>query len=140
MTSRADQLFATLEMIASLGMTWWVSATVLCAGIVGSVWVKRKEVRQISEGVRRKFSYLIFSFFCTVILFGVVLMVVTAGTGVGLVEACKQVDRSGGCKAVDAYLLWICMVLGLMIGTTSFVAVAKAWTMMWRHISRKSDR
>jgi hypothetical protein len=136
MTSRADHLFGLLEMLASIGMTWWVSATVLCAGIVGAVWVRRQELRKMRRSVRHGFFVLVFLFLVSVIVFGVVLITFTQGLGANLEDACKIVEKGGGCSPADATLIRSSMKWGYGIGTTSFIGALIAWVILWVDLTR----
>jgi hypothetical protein len=135
-TGRADHLFDLLELIATLGMTWWVSATVLCASIIWGVWTKRGDLRGFRAGARHGFFALVLSFLLSVMVFGVVLISITNGLGTELERVCTIDVSSGGCGSNDASSLKVAMVWGFAIGTSSFLVTTIAWIGVWFEISR----
>jgi hypothetical protein len=140
LADRTTQLFDVLQMIATVGMTWWVSATVLCASIIGGVWVRRRDLRGFGRVPRHGFFILVFVFICSVIAFGLVLICASMGLGSDLQQACVAIRRSDGCSASDASTLQSGMVWGFAIGTSSFVVTGIAWIGVWIEISRTANR
>lgn len=135
-STRADQIFDTLQLMATVGMTWWVSSTILCATILGGVWAKRKDLRGFRPWTQHGFFTLIAVFVLTIVGFGVLMIVAISNTGAELSDACSAVVNAGGCKPSDAESLRLSMQWGFSLGTTSFVAFLIAWIGVWIEITK----
>lgn len=112
-------------MLGEVSMTWWVSATVLCATIVGVTWTKRDEIIKAGRGAVVLLFSLGLVFFISICGYGV-----TAIRGAVLIrDALLGVCGPGAaCTQADAESICSTAIWGIGIGTTSFVIFAITWT------------
>lgn len=126
------ELMESLRAAGAIGMTWWVSSTVLCAAILGGVWSQREDLRRLRSATLRWLNGLVILFFTSIVLFGVTMIWFSATLGAELVVACRAPELTCG-TAASAWG-WA-STLGFLIGTTSFVGYLFAWVLAWRTIT-----
>ena len=126
-----SQKIQSLNTIATVGMTWWVSSVVFCGSILAGVWLKRQEVAHAAY-----FGWLrviLGFFFFSVVIFGIWLAVVAQGIDA---ESRALISQIGG-RDVGVSWMSLGITVGVLIGTTSFVLVTAMWFVLWRSIERE---
>lgn len=138
---RAAELMETLRVLGQASMTWWVSATVLCAAILGLSWSHREEIRRAGRWATHALFGLAMIFFISICAFGVAMMVASVRLGGALMEACARIADpvTASCLPSDAEALRWTITVGVGIGTTSFILFALAWMVAWLAIVREVD-
>ena len=125
-----EKKIALLETIASTSMLWWVSATVLCVTLLAGIWRYQDLVKPAP--FRRSMGFLLYFFFTSIVLYGVLVTVVTAS---GLHEVRLLLSQLGAPSSLfDAEYLWI--LIGMPIGTSSFLFFLLVWHVLWRSLTR----
>jgi hypothetical protein len=121
-----DKKIAVLTTIATTSMLWWVSATVFCATLLGGIWRYKDQVQ--TAPFRKHLGFLLYFFYGSVVLYG---FVVTAMTLIEFLDVRMLLSMIGAPASLfDAEFLWI--LLGMPIGTSSFVIFLLVWHHMWR--------
>lgn len=129
---RAAELMETLRVLGQACMTWWVSATLLCATILGISWSRRQDIGRAGRWATHALFGLVTVFFFSICSFGVVMIMGTARLGAALVDACTVPPPAVSvCLASDAQALTSTISVGIGIGTTSFILFALAWVGAW---------
>ena len=72
---RAPELMETIRVLGQICMTWWVSATVLCATILGLSWSRREEIKRAGRLATHALFGLVTLFFVSIIGFGIAMIV-----------------------------------------------------------------
>ncbi|QXT62823.1 hypothetical protein [Tessaracoccus palaemonis] len=90
MIDNVTELGETLRVLIQVAMSWWVSTTVLCASILGALWVKRKDVKNAGKRAVRWLFGVVAVFFGSIIAFGFVAASTAGGLGKQLQAACDM--------------------------------------------------
>jgi hypothetical protein len=125
MVDNVAEIDETLRTLMQISMTWWVSATVLCASILGASWVRRRDIRKAGPLTTRWLFGSVTMFFLTIVAYGVTSAVSVADLGNQLQIACDATP--GRCTPGYAALMSSRMQIGLWIGTSSFILYTIAW-------------
>jgi hypothetical protein len=121
-----NKKIALLTTIASTSMLWWVSATVFCATILGGIWRYREHIE--SAPFKNSLGFLPYFFFGSVVLYG---LLVTGITLFGFLDVRALLSELGApANLFDAEFLWI--IVGMPVGTSSFVLFLLVWHHMWK--------
>lgn len=134
MTPWSEALVDVLNAASSAGITWWVSATVLCAAILGAVWTKRQELTEMSIPALRTLGGLVTFFLISIIGFGVAMVWYTWELGSELQRSCALVVELGHCTVSGMAKVKWAHVVGFTIGTSSFVVYTIGWFILWSSI------
>lgn len=134
--TREEMTYDILNTIAGTGMTWWVSATVLCATILGVTWSKREDLKKVEGWWFHSLFALVMLFFLSICVFGVYNTIHARAAGDAYVDACIQGHQSV-CLAGDARQFAEAVPVGVGIGTTSFIIYSLAWIGAWIAIARE---
>lgn len=126
----------TLRVFGQVAMTWWVSATVLCATIIGISWARRAEIRHAGMWAINGLFGIAAVFFLSICSFGVAAIWGIWKLGRALIEACS-LSAGRVCVASDAIALRSTLAIGTAIGTTSFILFFMAWCAAWVHTLRE---
>lgn len=109
-------------------MLWWVSATGLCALLLGGVWLKREELGTSTSAVRNGIAILIGGFLLSVVLYGGHIVLATRTMTAEVQGLCPPSDVL--CKMTFA-TEFRTVGIGVAIGTSSFVLALMAWVAVW---------
>jgi hypothetical protein len=121
-----DKKLALLTAIASTSMLWWVSSTVFCATLLGGIWRYKDMVQTVPY--KKWLAFLLYFFFGSVVLYG---FLVTVMTLLEFLDVRMLLTMIGApANLFDAEFLWI--LIGVPIGTSSFVIFLLVWHHMWR--------
>ena len=82
---RAAEFMETLRVLGQVCMTWWVSATLLCASILGLSWSRRQEIRRAGRIATHALFGLVTIFFISICCFGVAMIMAAQRLGTALV-------------------------------------------------------
>ena len=123
-----DKKIQLLNTIANTSMLWWVSATVFCATLLGGIWRFHDQIE--SAPFKRPLGFLLYFFFISVVLYGCLVTIVTAFElrDVQRLLASLGVNRS----LFNTEFLWI--LIGLPVGTSSFIVMLLVWHGIWRSL------
>src|SRR6185437_6004445 len=135
-----DAKVAFGQSIISAAITWWVSSVVFCAAILGGTWAKRAEVLELhKEKLPLRLTYfhgffgLITFFFCTIVVFGVIVIRIFCSLerGIELLEAqmSSSLHASLASPVGPEFKAAACATA---VGTFSFVLILIAWGFMWK--------
>ncbi|NIS81844.1 MAG: hypothetical protein GTO14_16910 [Anaerolineales bacterium] len=125
-----DKKTSLLETIASTSMLWWVSATVLCVTILAGIYRYQDIVK--NAPFRRSMGFLLYFFFSSIVLYGVLVTIITAYE---LQDVRLLLTRLGAPPDMfDPEYFWI--LIGMPIGTSSFLILLLVCHVMWRSIIR----
>lgn len=134
--SREEMAYEVLSTIASTGMTWWVSATVLCATILGATWSKRDELKKVEGWWFHSLFALVALFFVSICVFGVWNTRFAMAARDAYVNACFSGSQAV-CLADEAGGFGTTVAVSVGIGTTSFIIYLIAWIGAWVAIARQ---
>jgi hypothetical protein len=125
-----DKKIQLLNAIANTSMLWWVSATVFCATLLGGIWRFHDQIE--SAPFRRPLGYLLYFFLISVVLYGCLVTVVTAFEWR---DVQRLLDSLGANRSLfNTEFAWI--LIGVPVGTSSFVIILLVWHGMWRSMNR----
>jgi hypothetical protein len=121
-----ERKIGLLTTIASTSMLWWVPATVFCATTLGGIW-RYKDMIQ-SAPFKRSLGFLLYFFFGSVVLYG---FLVSWMTLLEFLDVRALLETLGAPPNLfDAEFFWI--LLGMPVGTSSFVIFFLVWHHMWK--------
>lgn len=123
MESRAELIFNLFNALGAVGMTWWVSAIVLCSAVIGGAWAFRNDLREMSPATMLQALNLVRWFFYSIVTFGTMVILGCIWLGINLNSAYAD---SGACRGGDALIITVMTVGGYAIGTSSFLLCLKA--------------
>lgn len=135
MPTRASEILETMRTLGTICMTWWVSATVLCATILGLAWAKRADLRQARPAAMHGLFAIGFIFFASIVLFGIVIIEISTSFGRKLRDACLASSQTT-CATSDAKTFTRALQWGVGIGTSSFAFCCIAWIVAWIEVAR----
>ncbi len=125
-----EKKISLLEIIASKSMLWWVSATVLCVTILAGIYRYQDNIKQAP--FRGYMGFPLYFFFSSIVLYGIL---VTVSTALELQDVRLLLTRLGALSDLfDPEYFWI--LIGMPIGTGSFLVFLLVWHIMWRSIMR----
>lgn len=117
-----------LRTVADTSMQWWVSSVLFCASVLGAMWSRRIEVMVMPY--KRQVGFLLTFFFGSIVLYGAL---VTAITLLDWFSARQLLDVLRAPEDLfNSEFLWI--LLGVPVGTSSFVLFLVVFRMIWRFI------
>jgi|LakMenE18May11ns_1017448.scaffolds.fasta_scaffold9874352_2 hypothetical protein len=119
-----------LSTIANTSMLWWVSSVVFCASLLGTIWAQKTEIKSLP--FRKSLSFLLYSFFTSIVLYGVLVTVITALEFRNIKFLLKELNVPS--NLFDANYMWL--LVGMPIGTSSFILVLVVWNFLWRSVQR----
>lgn len=118
----------TLRVLGQVCMTWWVSATLLCATILGLSWSRRDDIKRAGRLATHALFGLVTLFFVSICCFGIAMIGASRRLGLALEAACGP---ESACLPSDAAAMRSAITVGVAIGTTSFFLFALAWVIAW---------
>jgi hypothetical protein len=125
-----DKKIALLTTIANTSMLWWVSATVLCATLLAGIWRHKELLSNVPS--RGLIGGVLYFFFSSIVLYGILVTVMTAFE---LRDVRLLLGQLGARENLfDPEFLWI--LLGMPVGTSSFVLFLFVWHVFWRALGR----
>ncbi len=124
-----DTHMATLNLMGTTGMTWWVSSVVFCGSILGGTWLKHTEL----EGLRYRswFFAIVLIFFLSIVVYGIWLAATFNKIGAE-VERLRILLPTPALSNAEFSLFWG----GTIVGTSSFLLIAITWIGIWASITR----
>lgn len=139
MHTRSTELFGLVNMLGTAGMTWWVSATVLGATVIGVIWTKKDEIHAIEHRRRRLLFQLLSAFYGTILAFGALCVYASWAITRKLIEACSLIDSPDHCTAEDANITMQVLMSAFGLGTTSFIIYIVGWIIVYREIKSEEN-
>ncbi|WP_424348131.1 hypothetical protein [Kocuria sp. CH-021] len=136
MSARSTELFGFINMLGTAGMTWWVSATVLGATVIGALWIKKTDVKSMSRFKQRALFWLVSALLFTIFAFGLFCIWASREIGSNLVDACSFNESPDHCTIEDAKLTMNVMTIGFGLGTTSFLIYMLGWFIAWSELPK----
>ena len=67
-----EKKLASLQLVATLCMSWWISSVAFCATILAAVWLQREQI--VKSGILLPLGLILSVFFAGVFIFGVVML------------------------------------------------------------------
>lgn len=120
-----------LNTIGTVGITWWVSSVVFCGTVLGTIWVKRSEIARAEFfGLLRM---VLGFFFISIVAFGVWIAIAAFQVDDEISAILEQLG------SLNTTMSWqaIAIIVGTLIGTTSYLLVTSTWFVLWRAIERE---
>ena len=119
-----------LTTIANTSMLWWVSSVVFCAGLLGTIWSRKAEIRVLP--FRKSLGFLLYFFFASIVIYGLLVFIVVAVEFHDVRLLLEQLNAPIG--LYNAEFMWI--LIGMLIGTSSFLIFFVVWHLLWYSIRR----
>ena len=124
-----EQKLASLNAVANMCMTWWVSSVVFCGSILAGVWLQREEI--VKSGVLFALGLTLSVFFAGVVAFGAVIWrKYLPALGGELSDLARSSGVGGSFSNELSTFRW-----GMGIGTGSFFFILVVWLILWCHLS-----
>lgn len=131
---------AYLSTFTDMAILWWVSSTVFCGGIIGTVFARRSEIRILPTKHRSMLFYCVTLLFLTIIFYGFYccysMSVLKYDTErlILIIFNISSIQEEINFSLV-AYDIFI---VGCAIGTSSFVLVLVVWICLWFLIAKST--
>ena len=119
-----------LTTIANTSMLWWVSAVVFCASVLGAIWSRRSEAEAILR--LKPMGFLLYFFFSSIVLYGLLVTIMVALQYRDIRFLLQKLGDP--VSSFDVEYLWI--LIGMPIGTSSFVIFLAVWHFFWQSMKR----
>lgn len=124
-----EQKLASLNAVANMCMTWWVSSVVFCGSILAGVWLQREEI--VKSGVLFALGFTLSVFFAGVVAFGAVIWgKYLPALDDDLSDLASTSGVGGSFSNELTTFRW-----GMGIGTGSFFFILVVWLILWCHLS-----
>lgn len=127
--------FDFLKTIATIGMTWWLSSVVFCGSIIGSVWIKRRDVRRAPR-LFRWLSVGLTLFFLGIAGFGAFAMWTVRKLQAETMQLIRMLQPWKSGVPVPDFVEFEGVYYGMGLATVTFVFVAIAWIFLCVWIQR----
>jgi len=127
-----QKLMDQANMLATTGMTWWVSSVVLCGSILGAVWLKRNEL--IRSDHFKNLGIGLILFFLSIVIYGVWMiygMYLLESETSAVLKSLKIQSSLSGFKTIQ---------VAYAVGTTSFIFITILWCFLFRELIKKDKQ
>jgi hypothetical protein len=125
---RAQALMENLRVLSQICITWWVSAAVVGASILGLSWSRRADIKAAGRIATHALFGMTTLFFLSGCSFGIAMIAAAQQFGDALAGACGP---DSACLPSDADAITSAITIGVAIGTTTFFLFAVAWVIAW---------
>ncbi len=128
-----EQKIASLNTVANVSMTWWVSSVVFCGSIFAAVWVYRKDL--FDSGIISNLGIFLSLFFLGIVIFGVLIIIYLRKFYKGMSVISSDFHISNDFSISNELRFFI---RAMIVGTLSFALILIGWILLARGLSRGS--
>jgi hypothetical protein len=123
-----EQKIASLNTVANVGMTWWVSSIIFCGSIFAAVWLYRGDL--VESGIMKSLGRVLLIFFLGVIVFGGLIIVY-------LCKVRKEISALSAALGGKGYfsIELNFFISAMIVGTLSFLLIAVVWIFLYTGLS-----